>query len=292
MPVIARVQVAGLSGRSDKSLERLCVSPDGQLTAFTLKGGAVAVVDNRTNRSCVEVKMNGTARSIAFAPSPSSSSSSSPYLTTSGGDGDVYVWDIRYAARQALGGGGHRCVAKWANEGGMPTCGLAVSPAAAMFPSAAASGGSSSSGGGGSGGGSSSGGGMPWPLAVASESGVVNLYRGLTGGSAGGGGRGGGGGGGVAPAAPLKSLMNLTTPVETLRFNHDGQLLAMASRWAKNALRVVHLPSATVFANWPTSKSPLNYVFSLDFSPSSGFLAVGNDKGRVLLYRLRHYSEI
>ena len=52
------------------------------------------------------------------------------------------------------------------------------------------------------------------------------------------------------------------------------------------------MPSCTVFSNWPTSKTPLSYVFSLDFSPSGGYLAVGNDKGKVLLYRLKHYSEV
>jgi U3 small nucleolar RNA-associated protein 18 len=30
----------------------------------------------------------------------------------------------------------------------------------------------------------------------------------------------------------------------------------------------------------------------MDFSPKSGFLALGNDKGRVLLYRLKHYSDV
>jgi U3 small nucleolar RNA-associated protein 18 len=30
----------------------------------------------------------------------------------------------------------------------------------------------------------------------------------------------------------------------------------------------------------------------MDFSPKSGYLAMGNDKGRVLLYRLNHYSDV
>ena len=96
----ARHQVPGLAGRGDKSLERLTVSPDGALTAFTLKGGSVAVLDNRTQRACVEVKMNGTARSIAFSPaagagssSGAGSGSSSQYLVTLGGDAEVYAWD-------------------------------------------------------------------------------------------------------------------------------------------------------------------------------------------------------
>jgi U3 small nucleolar RNA-associated protein 18 len=130
------------------------------------------------------------------------------------------------------------------------------------------------------------------------------------------------------PRAPSlrKAFMNLTTPVETMRFNHDGQLLGMGTRWDKNSFRLVgtlpthmglqsphipalcvslslcvslcvfwgdgeqvHVPTCTVFSNWPTSKTPLGYIFSMDFSPSSGFIALGNDKGKVLLYRVNHY---
>lgn len=54
--------------------------------------------------------------------------------------------------------------------------------------------------------------------------------------------------------------------------------------------RVVHVPTMTVFSNWPTSKSPLHYVHDAAFSPNSGYLAIGNARGRVLLYRLHHYS--
>lgn len=54
---------------------------------------------------------------------------------------------------------------------------------------------------------------------------------------------------------------------------------------------VLHVPSMTIFQNWPTSKSPLHYVHSAAFSPHSGYLAIGNARGRVLLYRLHHYSQ-
>jgi U3 small nucleolar RNA-associated protein 18 len=124
-------------------------------------------------------------------------------------------------------------------------------------------------------------------LATGSAAGIVNLYGHPSGGS------GGGGGSRLARPArqpPLKSLMNLTTAVDSLAFNADSQLLAMASRMKKDSLRLVHLPSMTVFANWPTSKTPLQYVHSLAFSPNSGYLALGNAKGRVLLYRLHHYG--
>jgi U3 small nucleolar RNA-associated protein 18 len=150
--------------------------------------------------------MNGTSRSLSFSPD-------SAYLATSGGDAEVYLWDMRSS----------RCVRKWGNEGGMPTCGLALSRA---------------------------------QMAVASESGVVNLYS--TGGAMPGA-QGGQGGGvrigvrrmtrdgasscaGLENPTPTRSLMNLTTSAESVQYNHDGQLLAIASRWNKNAVRLVLPP--------------------------------------------------
>jgi len=152
-----------------------------------------------------------------------------------------------------------RCLARYHNEGGTVTSALAASSA-----------------------------GM---TAVGAESGVVNLYEdsdvlGRKGAE-----------GGLALARhtsaalpPTKALTHLTTTVDSLAFNHDGQLLAMASKWNRDALRVVHVPSRTVYANWPTGQTPIRYPSALAFSPNSGMLAVGNDRGRVLLYRLRHYD--
>ncbi|KAJ0401934.1 hypothetical protein ATCC90586_008265 [Pythium insidiosum] len=111
--------------------------------------------------------------------------------------------------------------------------------------------------------------------ATGSTSGVVNVYNntGLT-----------------ANSKPRKALMQLTTQVDDLKFNADSQILAMASRDSRDALKLVHLPSFTVFANWPSSRTPLHYVSAMDFSPNSGYFAVGNARGRVLLYRLTHYG--
>lgn len=106
----------------------------------------------------------------------------------------------------------------------------------------------------------------------------------------------------------LKALDNLTTAITTMRFNHDSQLLAIASRDKADQMRMVrvgrglclykyrtktwlkvHMPSLTVFSNWPTSGTPLGHVTSVDFSASSDYVAIGNNKGRVLLYQLGHY---
>ena len=88
---------------------------------------------------------------------------------------------------------------------------------------------------------------------------------------------------------PVKSVMNMQMSADTLQFNGDGQILAMSTKRKKDTLKLLHVPTMSVFSNWPTQKVPLGYVWSLDFSPNSGYLAVGNSKGKCLLFRLNHY---
>ena len=126
-------------------------------------------------------------------------------------------------------------------------------------------------------------------LAVAAESGVVNLYDDRQSLSSTHRGHGGGLSLAATERTPLKSIMNLTTSADNICFNHDGQILAMSSRRETNGLKLLHVPTATVFSNWPTSKTPLKYVWSMDFSPGSKYMAIGNDRGKCLLYRLNHY---
>ena len=139
-------------------------------------------------------------------------------------------------------------------------------------------------------------------VACGSDSGIVNVYDGmgeLRGGTSSTAASGAGGrlvrrmGPPVRAAAkPMKALMSLTTPIDVVEFNSQSEILAIASRRKKDSLKLVHLPTMTTFANWPTSRTPLHYVTTVDFSPSSGFLAVGNSRGRVLLYRVKHYAAI
>lgn len=53
----------------------------------------------------------------------------------------------------------------------------------------------------------------------------------------------------------------------------------------------VHLTSMTTFANWPTSGTPLGTVTSVDFSPGSDYIAIGNTRGKVTLYHLKHFAQ-
>jgi U3 small nucleolar RNA-associated protein 18 len=173
------------------------------------------------------------------------------HVMASGSDGDVYRWDLRNSRRP--------CIERFSNQDGTITSCLAASSQ---------------------------------QFAVGAESGVVNLYA-----SHQAPGRGSSGSGMSAVLAsagrtPVKSILNLHTSADMVRFNGDGQILAMSTRRERqnnNSLKLLHVPTATVFSNWPTSKTPLGYVWSMDFSPQSKFLAIGNDKGKCLLYRLNHY---
>eukprot|EP00698_Gefionella_okellyi_P005767 TRINITY_DN15223_c0_g1_i1.p1 TRINITY_DN15223_c0_g1~~TRINITY_DN15223_c0_g1_i1.p1 ORF type:complete len:434 (+),score=76.02 TRINITY_DN15223_c0_g1_i1:37-1302(+) len=218
-------------GRSEKSLETFAACPQSKQIAFLGNDGAVILVSSQTKQWIANLKLADSVRCATFSADGNT-------LVTSGGEGQIYHWDMRT----------RKLLYKHADEGSMYTTTVAVSPNGKH-------------------------------LASGQQSGVVNvydleqLYR-------------------EQPRipTPTKALLNLTTPVDSLVFNPDSQILAMSSHGRKNALRLVHLPSCTVFNNWPTERTPLNYVSCVTFSPNSGYMVVGNDKGRALLYRVKHYS--
>ncbi|KAM9780248.1 U3 small nucleolar RNA-associated protein 18 homolog [Neosynchiropus ocellatus] len=115
-------------------------------------------------------------------------------------------------------------------------------------------------------------------LACGSQSGVVNIYSQedcLT----------------SSSPEPLKAVMNLLTPATSLAFNPSSEILAIASGAENDAVRLVHVPSLSVFSNFPMSRSKVVYrVNALDFSPHSGFFSLANNKGHAPLYRLLHYK--
>lgn len=217
-----------LIGREERSLESFEVSPDSSMIAFLGNDGYILLVSTKTKQVIGTLKMNGTSRALSFADD-------GRQLLSSGGDGQVYHWDLRM----------RKCIHRGTDEGCVSSSALSVSPNSNIF-------------------------------ATGSDSGIVNIYNRsefL---------------GGVRK--PMKVLTNLVTGVDNLKFNCDSQILAICSKMKKNSMRLVHLPSCTVFTNWPPTKSRLQYVHSLDFSPASGFLAVGNAAGNVLLYKLHHYE--
>jgi U3 small nucleolar RNA-associated protein 18 len=90
---------------------------------------------------------------------------------------------------------------------------------------------------------------------------------------------------------PVHTLTNITVPIDNLLYNHDSQILCASSKRIKDVLKLYNTThNYSSFSNWPTVNTPLHYVSCSAFSPNSGYLAVGNDRGRVLLYRLKHYN--
>lgn len=89
---------------------------------------------------------------------------------------------------------------------------------------------------------------------------------------------------------PLKCITNLRTKITSLQFNSTSEILAMSSGYYPNAVKLVHIPSYHVFSNFPKPSSNLYQVDKVSFSPNSGFMALGNNKGCAFLYRLKHYK--
>lgn len=88
---------------------------------------------------------------------------------------------------------------------------------------------------------------------------------------------------------PTRSFEQLTTPITATTFSPDGQLLAFASQHKKDAFKLVHLPSCTVYRNWPTEQTPMGRVTAVTFGKSkdTDVLAVGNDVGKIRMWEIR-----
>lgn len=87
---------------------------------------------------------------------------------------------------------------------------------------------------------------------------------------------------------PTRTFEQLITPITTVSFSLDGQLMAFASQHKKDALRLVHLPSCTVYRNWPTEQTPLGRITAVAFNRESNVLAVGNQSGKIRLWDIRN----
>lgn len=114
-------------------------------------------------------------------------------------------------------------------------------------------------------------------IAVGSDSGVVNIYHKDD----------------IYKTSfkPLRAVMNLTTEINRAVFNSTGELLAISSKDLKDSLRLINMHTLHCVPNWPTANTPLAHVTSVGFSPNSGYIGVGNSKGKALLYKLTHYSD-
>jgi U3 small nucleolar RNA-associated protein 18 len=64
----------------------------------------------------------------------------------------------------------------------------------------------------------------------------------------------------------------------------------MCSADDKNALKLVHVESGSVYRNFPSHLDNVGKANLLAFSPESAYLAVGTISSKVPLYRLNHYN--
>ncbi|KAA8499102.1 U3 small nucleolar RNA-associated protein 18-like [Porphyridium purpureum] len=238
-------KIQSLRDHQEKSLERAAFSPNGRAIAFCGIDGRITLLCTRTLRPFGVLKMNARASCAAFGGRDDGT------LLSYGGDGFVYLWDLRMQSR---------CIEKHVDVGSTGD-GLVVAASPTLKEQRV--GASSSS---------------HFLYATGQGSGVVNVYdsHSLVGSS--------------GTKQPVKQVMNLTTPVDTLRFAQSGEFLVLASREEKNAMRILHTGCLSVFGNWPTVKTNLRRVNCVDTSRDSSYLSVGNDSGAAMLFQVDHYA--
>ncbi|KXN91203.1 putative U3 small nucleolar RNA-associated protein 18 [Leucoagaricus sp. SymC.cos] len=241
-----------------KSIHMTSFSPSGDLLAVVAsKGAQVHFVDWKSGAGQVigSIKCSLGGGSVAGVWWYDGSSSSDVLGDVGVGGPKTHLAVLTSDAEVYLWDvGERRCVRRWKDEGGFRGAGRALA-------------------------GTQTGNAY---MAVGSSSGLVNIYNSNA----------------YSPSPseatkapqPIKSIGNLTTAISSLKFNHDAQLLAVASREKKDSMRLIHVPTLTSFANWPTQSTPLGVVTTVDFSPKSEYVAIGNKRGRVLLYHLREYG--
>lgn len=110
--------------------------------------------------------------------------------------------------------------------------------------------------------------------AIGSKSGIVNIYDRTI----------------PESRKPVAVLDQLVTTINSLKFSNDGQVLAIGSRAKRDAFKLCHVPSFTVFKNWPTSGTPLGRVTAVAFTPGTEMLCTGNEGGYARLWKLNHYT--
>ncbi|KAJ8684033.1 hypothetical protein QAD02_019825 [Eretmocerus hayati] len=90
--------------------------------------------------------------------------------------------------------------------------------------------------------------------------------------------------------SPIKTVLNLVTAITKLKFNPSTEILAFASDRKVNAFKMLHIPSFSVFSNFPSFNTKISQPLDIDYSPASGYMGVTNNQGFAYLYRLKHYG--
>ncbi|KAF2766544.1 WD40 repeat-like protein [Teratosphaeria nubilosa] len=251
-----------------RSMERFKLSPDGQYMALLGSarkgGGVINILSASTLQWFTQVRIDSRGGIAEFAWW-----SNSKGLTIAGKNGEVTEWSVL----------SQEVVARWQDEGAVGTTTIALGGHHEFVKSSIGT--------------------DRW-VVTGSSSGIVNIYdrrswladaganKNHT---------------QPVPAAPkpTRSLDHLTTPTSHIAFSPDGQVLAIASKWKRDALKLVHLPSCTIFKNWPTSSTPLGRITGVAFCDGGivaggakeasqdvqSLLAVANEQGKIRSWEIR-----
>ncbi|KHJ90141.1 hypothetical protein OESDEN_10018, partial [Oesophagostomum dentatum] len=93
-----------------------------------------------------------------------------------------------------------------------------------------------------------------------------------------------------ADPKPLLTASNLVTSCDSVAFSHDSQIMAFSSNVKKNQVRLLHIPSRTVFKNFPRKDGKMTNIKCMEFSPRSAYLAFGCSNGQLILDRINYYE--
>lgn len=85
----------------------------------------------------------------------------------------------------------------------------------------------------------------------------------------------------------VKAFQNLTTSITTMKFNPTSEILAFGSDVLNNAVKMIHMPSLTVFNNFPKLEDDLGKATTFGYSPAGGYFAMGTIRQQVPLFRDR-----
>jgi U3 small nucleolar RNA-associated protein 18 len=85
---------------------------------------------------------------------------------------------------------------------------------------------------------------------------------------------------------PIKSFDHLSTSISTVAGSPDGMRLLVASKWKKNALKMINLNNKNVYKNWPNFKTNIGIVTEARFSTKGNYVVLGNHAGRLMVYEI------
>lgn len=244
----------GIAGRKDKRYWNLTVQKSHGLgkpyLGLSASNGTVLVLDEQTKQLVRSFKMNDSVTGLAFHPVEDNR------IISTTNTGEIYIWDINTG----------RCVERTVDYGS-----LCITSIASTYRNNVQRRAVSSS-----------------YVMTGSTTGYVNIYS-LYDSTQLGDERPADKTNSSAFKIPKYTIDNLCTSVTSMTIHPRNEIAAISTKWTKDSLKLINLHTGHVYSNWPTARTPLKYVTSMDFSEYGGYLAAGNDKGDVLLYRINEY---